>query len=341
MIEPDYPDNEGPNANGPAAPIAEALGVVQPKGRTGSAGPPQLRGVDASTEHFKLTYFDPPPGLEKYILALFYARWDQEKIVDRHPGALGQLFLCLRGKGAIHFDTHTDYMDQAPVLFSGYDKAAPFEVEGPWRTIGASLSPLGWAALTQRPANEYRNRFLPAAELLGESVNQFGSSIVERYADGVLSGHDAVLELAQWIEARLHPVPKEHEELIGKTLKWLSTSLNPDVQALFDQFDYSRRQVERLVARYFGNTPAAVARKMRGVRAANLLAQPDLTDAAEAEIAAAFHDQPHMIREIRWYCGYTPTRLGGEGEPMLLTMLRMRNLDRLEQFRLVGEGDDA
>ena len=341
MSNSDYSDHEEPTTHGSAAPIAEALGAVQPKGRTGSAEPPQLRGVDASTKHFKLTYYDPPPGLERYVLALFHNQWDAAQISDRHPGALGQLLLNLRGRGAIHFDDHTAYLDKKPVLFSGYDKAAPFEVEGPWHTLGASLSPLGWAALTRKPADAYRNRFFPAEELLGHAVNSISDSIVERYREGTLSGHDALVELADWIADRLHPLPQTHEVLIEQTLDWLSTSLNPDLQNLFDRFDYSRRQVERLVGRYFGNTPAAIARKMRAIRASNLLAQPDLTDEGQAEIAAAFHDQPHMIREIRRYCGYTPTRLGGKREPMFITMLRMRNLERLKQFRLVGESDSA
>ena len=75
---------------------------------------------------------------------------------------------------------------------------------------------------------------------------------------------------------------------------------------------------------------------MRAVRAANLLAQPHLTDEGEAEIAAAFYDQPHMIREIRRYCGYTPARLGGPEEPLFQTMLRLKNLDRLKQYRMIG-----
>jgi len=66
------------------------------------------------------------------------------------------------------------------------------------------------------------------------------------------------------------------------------------------------------------------------------LAQPELSDEGEAEIADAFYDQPHMVREIRRYCGYTPSRLGGPADPLFQTMLRMKNLDRLKQFRAIG-----
>jgi methylphosphotriester-DNA--protein-cysteine methyltransferase len=91
-----------------------------------------------------------------------------------------------------------------------------------------------------------------------------------------------------------------------------------------------------LVKRYIGLNPAALARKYRAIRAAALLGEPDLSDEAEAEIATAFYDQPHMIREIRRYCGYTPTRLGGPRDPLFQQLLRMKNLDRFRNFRAIG-----
>ena len=309
-------------------------------GRTGSAIPSQLSGdsgADASTEHFSLTYFDPPDGLGRYILTLFHFAWDETAIADRHPGGLAQLFITLRGRGEIRFEDRIDPLEGAAHMFSGFEKAAPFRMEGPWHAIGASLTPLGWAALSNRPANEMIDRLTPAGELLGEEITIFAAELTARYRGGTVSGAEACEALGAWIRKNLKPVSSAHALLIGQTFAWLSTSLNPNVEALFEQLDYSRRQSERLVARYFGFAPAALARRYRAIRSANLLSQPDLTDEGEAEIAAAFYDQPHMIREIRRYCGYTPTRLGGPKDPLFQTMLRLKNLDRLREFRKIGE----
>ena len=90
---------------------------------------------------------------------------------------------------------------------------------------------------------------------------------------------------------------------------------------------------------YFGFAPRGLARKFRAIRAANLLAQPTLTDEGEAEIACAFVDQPHMIREIRWFCGYTPARLGGAGDSLFLRLSNMQNLDRFRPFKPIGKGE--
>ncbi|ABC64652.1 hypothetical protein [Erythrobacter litoralis] len=64
-----------------------------------------------------------------------------------------------------------------------------------------------------------------------------------------------------------------------------------------------------------------------------MLSQGTLSDSEEAAIATAFYDQPHMIREIRRFCGYTPARLGGDEQPILKTLLQMKNFTRLQEFR--------
>lgn len=341
MTQRRYSNRQGPRSRGPAGPVAEALGAGRPTGRTRSADPSHHARDDASNDRFRLTYFNPPAGLERHVLALFHFEWNEEEIIDRHPGALGQLFLTPRGRGEISFGERSQPLEGDAHIFSGFEVAAPFRIEGPWHSVGASLSPLGWASLARVPASTSLNRFSPAREILGDEVDVFASDLNRRYRSGETSGEQACRELGEWIVPRIIPIASAHELVIERTLGWLGSSLNPDVENLFAKLNYSRRQAERLVTRYFGFTPAALARKMRAIRSANLLSQPDLTDEGEAEIAAAFYDQPHMIREIRRYCGYTPARLGGAGEPLFQTMLRMKNLDRLKQYRNIGAKDSG
>ena len=285
---------------------------------------------------FHLEYFDPPAELAQHVLALFHFTSDETEIADRHPGALGQLVLFPHGTGELYWNDRTDIVEGEAHLLAGFETAAPFTMEGPWHAIGASLSPLGWAALTGAPANENFNRFIAPATHLGPEVDAFAKATNDLYRLGKITGREGCDLLVEWIAGRLKPLPAAHEQLIGRAFAWLGSSLSPDVEELFGRLSYSRRQAERLVTRYFGLSPRALARKYRAVRAASLLAQPELTDEAESEIASAFYDQPHMIREIRRYCGYTPTRLGGPEEPLFQAMLRMKNLDRLKGFRTIG-----
>lgn len=278
---------------------------------------------------FHLDYIEPPPALARHVLALFHFIWDECKITDRHPGALSQIVLFPHGTGLLQGPDWTQEITGPAHLLAGFDRALPFRMDGPWHAIGASLTPLGWAALTRAPANRHFNRFVPAGDLMGPQFDEFARNTNEQYRRGEVSGREASLRLADWLMPHFAQVPAAHRRLIDRVLVWLASSLDPDIEHLHREISYSRRQTERLVAYYFGLTPKALARKFRAIRAARMLSEKQLGHEAEAEIGAAFYDQPHMIREIRRYCGYTPTRLGGEGEPLFQAMLKMKNFDRL------------
>lgn len=270
------------------------------------------------------------------MLVLYEVEWDEDIIEDRHAGTMGQLMLLVKGTGYAQFGTRKDFVGDRPTIFNAFDLPVPFKLRGPWKCFGASFSPLGWAALTQAPVSQYSNGFLPANLALGRDIDEFSSNITARRARGEISAMEACAELADWLRPRFQSIPSKHEAVINKTLAWLASSLNPAPEKLVTDPVYSRRQIERLVYRYFGFTPSALARKFRAVRAASLLGEANLTDEGEAEIADAFHDQPHMIREIRRFCGYTPTRLGGAGEPMFQQLLRLKNLNHLKQYDSIG-----
>ena len=285
---------------------------------------------------FELSYFDPPDRLSRHILASFFFDSEQVEILDRHPGALGQFLIVPEGSGVAHFADHSDHLTPGAYMFCGFSRSIDIEISGPWVNIGASLSPLGWAALTGEPASDHYDRVRPADTLMGREARDFADSVCARFHSGGLSGEEACHELVDWLGKRLSSIVHRHEVVIERTIGWLGSSLNPPVDALFESLGYSRRQGERLVERYFGLPPAALARKFRAVRAAALLSQKNLSDEAEAEIASAFVDQSHMIREIRHFCGYTPSRLGGPSDPIFHVLIRLKNLDRLEQFRAIG-----
>jgi hypothetical protein len=114
-----------------------------------STSTPKLRSIDKSTDAFELIYFDPPPGLERYILTLFDVRFLHDPMEARHPGALGQLSLTVQGTATAQFGERTEMIDNDAVLFNAFEVAVPYRAEGPLWCVGASLSPYGWAALTQ------------------------------------------------------------------------------------------------------------------------------------------------------------------------------------------------
>jgi AraC-like DNA-binding protein len=276
-----------------------------------------------------IDYIAPPEPLAPFVTTLYHFRCDEPVIRDIQPAGVGQLCLFPHGKGEMQFAAgHRDPNHEVGLL-TPLARAAPIVVAGPFHAFGAALTPVGWAALTGLHAGEWRDRLLRAGEVLGPGIDALGQELLAAYREGRMSGHDCALAVGGFIGANLKRVNPRHLALVKATGEWLAASFNPDVAALTGTAGYSARQVQRLVERYFGLTPRALARKYRALRAAALLSAPQLSLEDEAAIAEAFFDQPHMIREIAHFVGRTPARLGDASTPYLAEMIDQRNLREL------------
>jgi AraC-like DNA-binding protein len=275
-------------------------------------------------------YIDPPPAVAPLITTLYHFRCDEPVIRDIQPAAIGNLCLFPHGQGEMHFAAgHRD--PNHPVgLMTPLSRATPIVVEGPFHAFGAALSPLGWAALTGLHAGRHRDRLLPAAQVLGPEIDMLGEQLLVAYRAGTMTGRECALAIGDFIGRTAKPVNPRHLELIAATARWLGGSFNPEVSDLAGVAGYSARQVQRLVEQYFGLTPRALARKYRALRAAALLSAPELSMESEAQIAEAFFDQSHLIREIAHFVGRTPARLSDNTTPYLAEMIDARNLRELD-----------
>ncbi len=276
-----------------------------------------------------LDYIEPPAAIAPYVTTLYHFRCEEQAIRDIQPAGVGQLCLFPHGEGEMHFADGYRDPNHAVGLLTPLSRAAPIVVDGPFHAFGAALTPVGWAALTGLHAGEHRDRLLPAQSVLGPDIQTLGERLIAAYRDGSMAGPDCALAIGDFIAGHVQPLNPRHLELIAGVGRWLAASFNPDVGALTGTAGYSARQVQRLVERYFGLTPRALARKYRALRAAMLLSAPQLSLEDEAEIAEAFFDQPHMIREITHFVGRTPARLNDPDTPYLTAMIDPRNLREL------------
>ncbi|HEX5644828.1 MAG TPA: helix-turn-helix domain-containing protein [Erythrobacter sp.] len=314
-------------------------------GRPNGTGPAPKREEDAAqlgltpASLFEIDYIAPPPALSDYITTLYHFRCDEPVIRDIQPAAIGQLAIFPHGVGAMQFrDGRIDPSHETNLL-TPFSVAAPFFVDGPFHAVGAVMSTLGWAALTGLDASRCGNRLVRAGDWLGSDIDQTGAALCAAYRSGELSGRDCAIALAEFISRNLKPVNPRHAELIRLTGEWLRSGLNPPLASLMQRAAYSERQVQRLVERYFGLPPQALARKYRALRSAALLSLPTLTPEWEAQLAEAFFDQSHMIREINLFVGRTPARLGDDESPYLQEMLTPKNLREIRMPKSWADGE--
>lgn len=278
---------------------------------------------------FEIDYIAPPADLSDYVTTFYHFRCDESEVRDIQPASIGWLALFPLGKGTMRFADGREDPNYETNLLTPFSVAAPFAMTGPVHSIGAALSPLGWAALTGLDAAEYGNRLVRAGELLGDGIDTLGAELCEGYRSGDISGPQCATALGDYIRDHVTPVSERHRSLIRATNDWLGSALNPPLDDLLERANYSERQVQRLVERYFGLPPTALARKYRALRTAALLSFPSLTPEYEAEIGDAFYDQSHMIRELRLFVGRTPARLNDDDSPFLNEMIDPKNFREL------------
>jgi AraC-like DNA-binding protein len=302
--------------------------VARPAPASASGPPDDGSGLTASAL-IAVDYIAPPEAIAPFVTTLYHFRCDEPVIRDIQPAAIGNLCLFPYGTGEMHFAGGRRDPNHPVGLLTPLSRAAPIEVEGPFHVFGAALTPVGWAALTGLHAGRHRDRLLPAGSVLGPEIDALGERLIAAYRAGAMSGRDCALEIGAFIGGAVRPINPRHLELIVATGRWLGAAFNPEVGDLAGAAGYSARQVQRLVERYFGLPPRALARKYRALRAAALLSAPHITMEDEADIAEAFFDQPHMIREIAHFVGRTPARLGDQSTPYLAEMIDARNLREL------------
>ena len=299
-----------------------------PSNLSGSSAPEPAAALTPSAL-IAIDYIDPPAEIAPFVTTLYHFRCDEPLIRDIQPAAIGQICLFPHGKGEMHFADGRREPNHEVGLLTPLSRATPIVVDGPFHAFGAALTPLGWAALTGLHAGEYRDRLLPAASVLGEEFGALGQTLLSAYRGGTMTGPTCARAVGDFVARHVRPVNPRHLELIVAVGRWLGASFNPDLADLAGIAGYSARQIQRLVERYFGLPPRALARKYRALRAAALLSAPGYAPDQEAELAEAFFDQSHMIREITHFVGRTPARLTDASTPYLAEMITPKNLREL------------
>lgn len=280
----------------------------------------------------EIVNFVPPAALAPFVTQIYFFRCDEKSVQDYIPAALGHLMFLLKGTGTLRFqDGHIDVVQKAAVLGPGLG-AAEFSFDGPLHDLGFALSPLGFVALTGKPANQYVDRAVTASELFGPDIDKLTERFIAGYAEGTMRLAQILDEVAKFLLGRLRPVPQSHVVLIRTVIDWLSSDILPNVDQLYAHLDMSRSTAARLITKYFGSAPKALMRKYRALRAATMMTDPHTTPELRSKVESVFYDQPHMIREIRQFAGRTPGALDSSDAKIMRMWLSRDNYRDIESF---------
>lgn len=255
---------------------------------------------------FKFEFVPPPDDLKSQVNTFFVVHTDAGRIDEVMPAYSAQLFIFLRGTGTMHFADGSQTAP-APVFFNApLLRASPFSLHGPVCCAGVSLTPLGWASWTGLPVDQNHDRIVPVQQALEAEAARALAAQFETDPDDVLNIFDHVSHLMRETGRDIRPA---HAAMITETTAWLASAFSPAIDDLYRRLPMSRRQAQRLCKRFFGAPPRQLLKRFRAVRAAALLSQKNLPDAARDEVMSAYFDQAHLIRDLRRYTGRTPRLL--------------------------------
>jgi len=259
-----------------------------------------------------LRYFAPAEDVRDLVSVYYLFEVDAPKFVDNERAAIAQLRFILQGDGQLSFANGAAFPVANAMLVGPSTGAMRFDVNGPFRMFGVGILPGGWAISTKKSAVDFADKAIPASDVFTHEL--------DKNLD-VLRRCESPEEMVAWadkiyraLKPRLKPETASFTRMVDE---WLSSEPSPPVSGLMERSQQSSRQVLRTVNKLYGMPPKYLARKYRALRAARAYAEHNEEELLE--LVDAFYDQSHMIREVKFFAGVTPTQLRvGEGETALL-----------------------
>ncbi|MEX0342245.1 MAG: hypothetical protein AB3N06_06645, partial [Erythrobacter sp.] len=295
-----------------------------------------MSGPLGDTESHSFEFVAAPADLAPYLNSLYIWRSPEVQMDDVLPAYSGQMVVFGQGVGRMQFDADEVAETRDAFFLAPLCQARNFSVGGPAKLFGVSLNFRGWAALSNLSVSDYHDCFLQPEMVLPDGLAEEFSALAQRWRDGDLDDTALLDAMTDIVRRGISKLPDQHLTVIDRTLEWLSGSFKPDLDDLYDRLPYSKRQSQRLVAQFFGQSPVRLVRRYRAVRAATLLSLPGLPEELEAEIREAFYDQAHLIKEIRFFTGRTPKRLQPDAGLPINDML---GPDGYSSVNLFGSGE--
>lgn len=279
-----------------------------------------------------------PDDLAAYVNSFYILKVGPDGLEEMLPAYSGQLLLSCAGAGRMDFGSGFVEAPGSACFIGPLSKAYPFIIDGPTQILGVSMTFKGWAALTGLPVVQSSDKFIPLESGFGSMIAKHAQRLTEELAENSISVAQAQARLEDLLLQKLQPLTDSHAKLVDATYEWLSNSFSPSNAQLYEQLPMSKRQVQRLVKRFFGLPPSRLKRRYRTIRAATLLSNPNLDSAVLSEIFDSFYDQSHMIREIREFTGRTPRLLAGDSGSIVNETLAREGYGIVDLF---GGGEEG
>jgi AraC-like DNA-binding protein len=253
------------------------------------------------------------------LISSFYSfQYRGDPTVETERADRAQIRFYLRGQGEYRFATGDVDSSYDVTIVGPTTQSYETTAEGNMNIFGWGLTPAGWAALMGSQAGKWADRAFDARIIFGDSILELHREI--KASTNLLEQAAIAKAASAKIFKNAQTAPFEFTTLVDN---WLIRNIDPVVDELAVASGLSIRQLERMTKRFYGMPPKKLARKYRALRAAHALANGDRLD--ENNMGVVFHDQSHLIREVKQFTGLTPGQLKAGASPLTRATMRGRS----------------
>ncbi len=263
----------------------------------------------------QLEFVEPDHRLSSFISLYYRARSDDTEISEIDRADVGQIRFLLKGTGHMEFHDGSTGHNRPVILTGPGSAAARIRLNGPIDVVGCSILPLAWGGgVLDVSARDHADRLCDAMPVLGDDFADINARLS---AADDLNDMKAILDTL--FIGHIRKIRATTVQGVEQIRAWLSSSNDPQVTQLTGGSPSQERRFSRIANRHFGGPPKALARKIRALKAAQviMLNNGEMCDAA----IAPFYDQSHMVREIKHFTGKSPGKLVSPDEMLLQLLL--------------------
>lgn len=173
---------------------------------------------------------------------------------------------------------------------------------GPIEMIAVVFRPFASTLFFRIPADRFYNRLVDVEDMEDRELSRLAYRVAEAPGQA-----QAIRLIEDFLSARLFIGASHNLQRMQAALQTAHLYPELNVEQWAEAVCLSKKQFGRLFTSYIGAPPKTFLRIMRMQRALHLLAQSPGLPLAQLAYAAGFSDQSHLIKEFRFFSGYTPT----------------------------------
>ena len=199
--------------------------------------------------------------------------------------------------------------------------ATHFTVDGPMRSWGIGILPLGWLRLLDTPADQLADTTIECAA--GSPFAEFAGLLPAVFAGEANPAAEAVRIDAYLLDLLARRPPHEDEVRIRTAHTALIDDDISSVGELAARLGISSRSLERLSLRAFGFSPKLLLRRQRFLRSlSQFMLDPSLTWIKTLDWH--YVDQAHFVRDFKRFMTMSPSAYAALDHPVLRSAARAR-----------------